>query len=224
MNKNCKNCSIDLTIENTAKITKNRFRNICKGCDSKRSVVSARDNSDRRKKYMNEYVRRRGIVKQYPCLTCGKECYKKYAKAFCSDICRFMSFVKKNDSGCWIWQGAKGRRGYGKFSIIGNPHGVASRISYELFKGSIEDNKYVCHTCDIPSCVNPDHLWAGTHVENMMDMVDKDRQYTKLGSLEVYDIRKLWEQGYSQKKIMEIYKVSSSQISNIVARRIWKHI
>lgn len=224
MNKNCKNCSVQLTEENAAKNGPKYFRGICKKCDSKRSMLVVKQNNEHRKKYMNAYVRRKGIVKKYPCLTCGQECYKKYAKAFCSDKCRFISFVKIDANGCWLWQGCKNRNGYGKVAFKGTSHFIASRASYEIFNGSIEEDKFICHTCDVPSCVNPDHLWVGTHIENMMDMIDKGRQSSKLGVVEVYKIRKLWDEGYSQAKIMELFNVSSSQISKIVARRIWKHV
>ena len=87
MNKQCKKCDCVLTINNAAKKNKKYFRNICKKCRSKEVMAFNKDN-DKRKAYMREYIRRIGRVKQYPCEHCGKLCYKKYAKAFCSDKCR----------------------------------------------------------------------------------------------------------------------------------------
>lgn len=222
MNKKCKNCHIELTEINAARKSAKYFRNECKPCRSK-SVIKSMVGNPTRQKYVREYLRKTGKVKEYPCLSCGKLCIKKYEKAFCSDICRFMSFVDKVD-GCWLWQGCKGRRGYGIFAYKGRSTFVASRASYELFKGPIEVGKFVCHLCDIPSCVNPDHLWIGSHVENMLDMVDKGRQHSKLTVSDVYNIRKLWEQGFSQGYIKDKYNITNGTISNIVHRNVWKHI
>ena len=89
--------------------------------------------------------------------------------------------IKVDDNGCWIWQHDKrGYMGYGIMYIYkpGKPKGVktyAHRLSYETFKGDIPEGKYVCHSCDVPSCINPDHLWVGTHQENMHDAFSKGR-------------------------------------------------
>jgi hypothetical protein len=134
-----------------------------------------------------------------------------------------MAYVKTSDT-CWIWIGAKKRNGYGKFSMQGKKWLIASRASYEIFKGKIAEGMFICHLCDIPSCVNPEHLWAGTHVENTMDMVDKGRQSSKLSPLDVLKIRRLWEQGFSNASLCEKFGITSGAVSSIIHRRIWKHI
>ena len=88
--------------------------------------------------------------------------------------------VKIDSNGCWIWQYTKSEKGYGVMYIYkpGRPRGVrtkAHRLSYEIFKGPIPAGKYVCHSCDVRSCINPDHLWIGTHQENMNDAYSKSR-------------------------------------------------
>lgn len=87
---------------------------------------------------------------------------------------RFNEKVEKTDS-CWLWTGALNGKGYGCMSYNGKATS-AHRLSYILHKGEIPDGLIICHTCDIPKCVNPDHLWAGTPSENMKDMFAKDRQ------------------------------------------------
>lgn len=81
-----------------------------------------------------------------------------------------MSHVKKTES-CWIWKGKIGNSGYGVFNRKESSH----RKSYELFKGEVEPGLCVCHTCDNPKCVNPDHLWIGTQKENITDSINKGR-------------------------------------------------
>ena len=87
---------------------------------------------------------------------------------------RFNEKVERTDT-CWLWTGALNSKGYGSMSYNGKGTN-AHRLSYILHKGEIPDGLIICHTCDTPKCVNPDHLWAGTPSENMKDMFAKDRQ------------------------------------------------
>ena len=86
---------------------------------------------------------------------------------------RFFRNTIKEDS-CWIWIGGKSRSGYGRFSVRGKQV-FAHRFSYSRFKGEIPPSLFVCHACDRPACVNPDHLWLGTNTDNMRDASNKGR-------------------------------------------------
>lgn len=77
---------------------------------------------------------------------------------------------------CWEWQAAKNNIGYGMFRWEQGIMRTAHRVSYELFNGPIPYNMCVCHKCDNPSCVNPDHLWLGTIQDNHDDMIQKGRK------------------------------------------------
>lgn len=77
------------------------------------------------------------------------------------------------NTGCWLWAGAM-RAGYGTINIRAI-NVYAHRASYAAHKGAIPRGLFVCHSCDTPLCVNPDHLWLGTPIENVQDMVAKGR-------------------------------------------------
>lgn len=83
---------------------------------------------------------------------------------------------------CWIWTGASNENGYGMFQCNNSKNiSIASRVSYFLFKGEIPENLCVCHSCDNPWCVNPNHLFLGTHQQNMLDKKLKGRAKHKIG-------------------------------------------
>lgn len=75
---------------------------------------------------------------------------------------------------CWEYEGCTNRAGYGRITIGSGPV-LTHRFSYELFVGPIPDGIHVLHHRDNPPCVNPSHLWLGTHADNMADMAAKGR-------------------------------------------------
>lgn len=135
-------------------------------------------------------------------------------------------------STCWYWTGGKDRDGYG-FARHDGKVRYAHRVSYMRYVGPIPEGMHVCHSCDEPSCVNPAHLWLGTHYDNMRDMYTKGRRLAasgerhssaKLTSNQVREIRSKIACGHKQKNIAKEYGIGQSHVSMIGHGKIWRTI
>ena len=137
-------------------------------------------------------------------------------------LTRFESkLIPVTESGCWLWTAASHERGYGLFHTGRTKHGAkmeyAHRVSYELYKGvKPKDEESVCHTCDIPSCVNPDHLFLGTHTDNMQDKLSKrrDKYSCKLTKLQVKEIQDSPEY-ITTKNLAKKFNINSGHCSRV---------
>ena len=143
---------------------------------------------------------------------------------------RFWEKVDKTDV-CWLWMASKDRDGYGYFNV-GGAIRKAHRVSYELAHGSIPEGAHVCHTCDNPSCVRPDHLWLGDNRLNTLDRDRKGRQrppygernaFTSLTNNDADTIRRRVEAGETQADLVREYGVSAVAVCNIVNYRTFIH-
>lgn len=149
---------------------------------------------------------------------------------------RFFEKVVKGDNpnDCWSWKGRKSEAGYGRIDTKNK--GVkrtltAHRVSYELHHGPIAENMCICHHCDNRECANPQHLFQGTHADNMKDMTEKGRAWrggkggnlggrkfqkgeghdlAKLKNQDVIEIRRLFATGLSKAAIGRLYGIGES--------------
>jgi len=156
---------------------------------------------------------------------------------------RFWEKVKIGaESDCWEWTGHiyhpspanPNKLPYGKF-FANSKLFLAHRYSYELHNGPIPPGMSILHKCDNPKCVNPAHLFLGTHADNMQDVYQKGRKSLKgfgagegnsHSTLTDDDIRKIRSLFpiHSTREIAEIFGVTQEHISRIVARAVWKHV
>ncbi len=150
---------------------------------------------------------------------------------------RFLSKTAFNN-GCVEWQGMKSGSGYGKVAINKQKY-LAHRIAYCWANSvEIESANFVCHSCDNPCCVNPDHLWLGSVHDNNNDALAKGRLkiylghtmnkgsrngQSKLTEAKATAIRAALAEGKTQQAVAKTFGVCQSVVSHINTRKLWNH-
>lgn len=187
------------------------------------------------------WVRAYGLLEPYgqcQCgcggLTGGKRCLQchKASRQTIDEL--FWNHVVMDDSDpdlCWKWNGKIHTRGYGIFTFRGKEQ-YAHRHSLSLHNGSIPDGLQALHKCDNPPCCNPRHLYAGTHLNNMADMVSRGRNVrgedvgtAKLTAESVAQVKLLLSvKGRSRRSIGLLYGVSETAIRKIANGDSWAHV
>ncbi len=161
---------------------------------------------------------------------------KKFSRSM-ETVEKLLSFVDASGPGaCWEWTKSTSKSGYGNISINGKTR-LVHRVSFEIFNGEIPDRMIVCHRCDRRNCINPNHLFLGTHKDNTQDMIKKGRQHVPLGKEhwhfngnkklcpdDVVKIKRKIKEGFSSVKIASDFNVTTSSISGIKNNKTWKHI
>jgi hypothetical protein len=147
---------------------------------------------------------------------------------------RFWSFVTKSD-GCWLWTGRSLSHGYGQLWVDGKRWN-APRLAWTLTNGPIPEGQAVCHRCDTPACVRPDHLFLADQRANIEDMRQKGRGVNpprhpgaknvnaKFSDADIRKIRRRYAAGDSLRVLGRAYKVEHTTISMIVRRKTWAHV
>jgi hypothetical protein len=135
------------------------------------------------------------------------------------------------ETGCWIWAGNSTDRGYGQI-IIGGKKYYAHRVIYEqTFNVKLDKKDVICHVCDNPSCVNPQHLFRGTQADNLKDMAKKGRStrgeknpMAKLTDGVVEVIKGSIAMGAKDTDIAERFGISRAAVNAIRNNKRWAHV
>ncbi len=137
---------------------------------------------------------------------------------------RFERKVEKTD-GCWTWRGSRTRDGYGAF--YDKKFIAAHRWAFLAFVGPIGTDLYVCHKCDNPPCVNPEHLYLGTPAQNYLDAREKQRlsgSHYKLNAEKVCEIRFLAKLRVPSSELARMFGVGKETIIKIRHGKTWKWV
>jgi len=162
---------------------------------------------------------------------CSRQCFgqmhAKLAAANRPPMAEVFSKWVDKSGDCWLWTGARDKDGYGIFSYARKSY-RAPVIALELDGRPVPAGKLACHECDHPPCVNPAHLYPGTHEQNMADAVRRQRTNAgercyaaKLTSEDVAGIR---ASDLSAPELASQYGVTRSNISMIKSGRTWRHV
>ena len=142
-----------------------------------------------------------------------------------SELERFMSHVHKHESGCWLWTAHCMKSGYGFFRNL-TRHELAHRVSYRLFNGQL-DARDVMHKCDVPNCVNPEHLALGTRLENMQDAKRKGRMSIGQGhgraKLTEEQVNLIKKSSKLQREIAVEFGITQGHVSCLKSGKQWQH-
>lgn len=159
--------------------------------------------------------------------------HEEHADKFWARVDRDGPTQPHMDTPCWVWTGSRLPKGYGRFYPRNKIGLYAHRVSFEMANGRpIPEGCEVCHTCDHPSCVRPEHLFLGTHLDNVQDCVEKgrhrhgttrgrDHHSNKLSEADVRQIRAEAAGGDSRLTLAKRYGVSKGLINQIVWRKAW---
>jgi hypothetical protein len=142
----------------------------------------------------------------------------------------FENVIPEPNSGCWLWTAQIKADGYG-VARYNKKQGLAHRASWEMHNGPIPSGLCVLHRCDVRCCVNPDHLFLGSHADNMADMKAKGRRRNRThgeknphSALTEDAVTNIRSSGESRLALAVRHGVGLSAIDHVRSGRSWKHV
>ncbi len=144
----------------------------------------------------------------------------------CSIKCKLLANIKKTETNCWLYKNTTSGP-YSKLRWNGKWYS-GHRCSWEVFNGKIPDKMWVCHSCDTPKCINPDHLFVGTQSDNIKDSVKKGRfkqigegsHLSRFTDIQIEEMRSLRAEGFSYERLIRIFDSSWSHIYAVCKNKI----
>lgn len=139
-------------------------------------------------------------------------------------------FIPEPNSGCWLWtrSTSPGPKPPKPKAILGGRAFIGSRLAFLIYRGPIPEGMLVCHRCDLPLCVNPDHLWLGTNADNLADMKAKGRsaygERCAQSKLTISDVQEIRSYSLGSVEAAKKFGVTKRTINDVRARKTWTFI
>jgi hypothetical protein len=174
---------------------------------------------------IESYPINQGVLSMKNCGHCNVSFHARHCSEFCSLKCKILGNIEKKESGCWLYKKSSSGM-YGKvrwqckwFS--------AHRVAYEQLIGEIPKEMWVCHKCDTPKCVNPEHLFLGSASENRLDalkkrrvVVGEDHHLARFTDKQTEEMRLLKAEGFTYERLSRIFNCTISHLQYVIKNKI----
>ena len=144
---------------------------------------------------------------------------------------RLLENSKIDETGCRLWTLSRTKKGHGKIRLKEGPTTTAHRVAWTVWRGAIPKGLNVCHTCDVPHCINPEHLYLGTVADNNRDCKERGRLAVgslnggaKLDESKVAEMRRLADDGEPIAELARKFNISQPTAWSAIKQKTWRHV